>query len=181
MTSLDGNANDMTALEERLSFLIHTMSTRIALIGYRLHREHGINHFTARILVLLLEHQELRISDLVDLLVLPQSTVSSHLQVLQKKGLIRRRRSRKDSRSVFISLSITGLPLAQACNEQSQRAIQAMLSDIDEEQRSTVFDFLRKVNQRLAQMQEVPVETAPQPESTASNEQVAASSHIAAG
>lgn len=155
----DSHAHDMTALEERLSFLIHTMSTRIALIGYPLHREHGINHFTARILVLLLEHEELRISDLVELLILPQSTLSSHLQVLQKKGLIRRRRSRKDSRSVFISLSGTGLPLAQACNEQSQRANQAMLADIDEGQRSTVFDFLRTVNQRLADMQEQPVDS----------------------
>lgn len=155
----DSPAPDTTALEERLSFLIHTMSTRIALIGYRLHREHGINHFTARILVLLLEHEELRISDLVDLLILPQSTISSHLQVLQKKGLIRRRRSRKDSRSVFVSLSPTGLSLAQACNEQSQRANQAMLADIDEGQRHVVFDFLRKVNQRLVQMQEQPLDS----------------------
>lgn len=163
MTSSDNNDQNTTVLEERLSFLIHTMSTRIALIGYKLHREHGINHFTARILVLLLEHEELRISDLVDMLVLPQSTISSHLQVLQKKGLIRRRRSRKDSRSVFISLSATGLPLAQACNEQSQRANQAMLTGVDESQRSTVFDFLRRVNQRLTEMQEQQVDSQDAP------------------
>ena len=149
MNTPNDDPTDNGALVERLSFLIHTMSTRIALIGSRLHREHGINNFTARILVLLLEHEELRVSDLVELLVLPQSTLSSHLQVLQKKGLIRRRRSRKDSRSVFISLSAIGAPLAQACNEQSQRANVAMLAEVDEAQRTAAFDFLRHVNQRL--------------------------------
>ncbi|MEY4285010.1 MAG: MarR family transcriptional regulator [Betaproteobacteria bacterium] len=149
MSTLSRNNTDDSALVERLSFLIHTMSTRIALIGSKLHRDNGINHFTARILVLLLEHEELRVSDLVDLLMLPQSTLSSHLLVLQKKGLIRRRRSRKDSRSVFISLSAVGLPLAQACDEQSRKANIAMLAEVDEGQRAIAFDFLRHVSQRL--------------------------------
>ena len=149
MSSPVKNSTDNSLLVDRLSFLIHTMSTRIALIGSRLHREHGINHFTARILVLLLEHEELRVSDLVDLLMLPQSTLSSHLLVLRKKGLIRRRRSRKDSRSVFISLSPVGLPLAQACDDQSRQANLAMLAGVNDEQRVAAFDFLRHVSQRL--------------------------------
>lgn len=139
----------MNSLQQRLSFLIHTISNRIALFGQHLHREHGINHFTARILVLLLEHEELRISDLVELLVLPQSTLSSHLQVLQKKGLIRKRRSRKDSRSVYLSLSPTGLELAHACNEMSQRANTGMLEGIDPAERQIAFEFLRKISERL--------------------------------
>lgn len=137
------------SLQQRLSFVIHTISNRIALFGQHLHREHGINHFTARILVLLLEFEELRISDLVELLVLPQSTLSSHLQVLQKKGLIRKRRSRKDSRSVYLSLSPAGLELAQACNDMSQRANAGMLEGMDPAESQIAFEFLRKVSERL--------------------------------
>ncbi len=137
------------SLQQRLSFVIHTISNRIALFGQHLHREHGINHFTARILVLLMEFEELRISDLVELLVLPQSTLSSHLQVLQKKGLIRKRRSRKDSRSVYLSLSPAGLELARACNEMSQRANAGMLEGIDPHERQVAFEFLRKISERL--------------------------------
>ena len=77
-TSRVKEAQDINSLQERLTFLIHTVSNRIGLFGQHLHREHGINHFTARIMVLLLEYDELRISDLVDLLVRPQSTLSSH-------------------------------------------------------------------------------------------------------
>ncbi|HSV84218.1 MAG TPA: hypothetical protein VLK85_33875, partial [Ramlibacter sp.] len=40
---------------DRLSFLIHEISARIAALGNRHFREHGLNHFSARILVLLLE------------------------------------------------------------------------------------------------------------------------------
>lgn len=137
------------SLQQRLSFVIHTISNRIALFGQHLHREHGINHFTARILVLLMEFEELRISDLVELLVLPQSTLSSHLQVLQKKGLIRKRRSRKDSRSVYLSLSPAGLELARACHEMSQRVNAGMLEGTDPHERQVAFEFLRKISERL--------------------------------
>lgn len=138
---------------DRLSFLIHVLSTRISLIGYRMFRENGISHFSARILVLLLERGELRISDLVEFLVLPQSTISSQLQIMERKGLIVRRRSDLDSRSVLISLSPKGLPVAQACNEVSLRANLEMIDVLDQAQREMAFEFLHKVNDRLAQMQ----------------------------
>ena len=148
------DAQGTDSLQQRLTFLIHTVSNRIGLFGQHLHREHGINHFTARILVLLLEFDELRISDLVELLVLPQSTLSSHLQVLQKKGLIRKRRSRKDSRSVYLSLSPTGLELAHACNDMSQKANAGMLEGIDPAECGVAIDFLRKISQRLPELLE---------------------------
>lgn len=142
------------AARDRLSFLIHVLSTRIALIGYRMFRENGISHFSARILVLLLERGELRISDLVDFLVLPQSTISSQLQIMERKGLILRRRSEVDSRSVLISLSPKGLPIARACNEVSLQANIEMIDVLDEQAREATFQALHRVNERLTQMQD---------------------------
>ena len=96
-------------LTQRVSFLVHIVNARISNVGNRHFREHDLNHFSARILVLLLENEELRTGELVDLMVLPQSTISSQLQALHKKRLIRRRRSRQDNRSVMVTLTAAGL------------------------------------------------------------------------
>ncbi len=137
------------ALADRLTFLVHVASARVATIGNRHFREHDLNHFSARILVLLLEKKELRTGELGELMVLPQSTISSQLQGLHKKRLIRRRRSRQDNRTVLVTLTPAGLELARDCNELSLRVHDAMLSDIPARERAVAFGFLRKINDRL--------------------------------
>lgn len=137
------------ALADRLTFLVHVASARVATIGNRHFREHDLNHFSARILVLLLEKKELRTGELGDLMVLPQSTISSQLQGLHKKRLIRRRRSRQDNRSVLVTLTPAGLELARDCNELSLRVHEAMLRDIPAREQAVAFGFLRKINDRL--------------------------------
>jgi DNA-binding MarR family transcriptional regulator len=137
------------ALADRLTFLVHVASARVATIGNRHFREHDLNHFSARILVLLLEKKELRTGELGELMVLPQSTISSQLQGLHKKRLIRRRRSRQDNRTVMVTLTPAGLELARDCNELSLRVHEAMLLDIPAREQAVAFGFLRKINDRL--------------------------------
>ena len=60
----------LLAMEDRLTFLVHTVGVRIASVGNRHFRAHDLNHFSARILVLLLQHEELRAGELVELMVL---------------------------------------------------------------------------------------------------------------
>ena len=141
-------------LEDRLTFLVHTVGARIATIGNRHFRAHDLNHFSARILVLLLQYEELRAGELVDLMVLPQSTISSQLQALHAKRLIRRRRSRKDNRSVILTLTPGGLELARDCDGLSLRVHHALLDDIPEREKKVAFDFLRKVNTRLLALEQ---------------------------
>ena len=141
------------ALVDRLTFLVHTVSARVANVGNRHFRSHDLNHFSARILVLLLEHEELRTGELVDLMVLPQSTISSQLQALHGKRLIRRRRSRTDSRSVIITLTPAGLELARDCNGLSLRVHYALLRDIPAREKQVAFGFLRKVSARLQELE----------------------------
>jgi DNA-binding MarR family transcriptional regulator len=142
------------AMEDRLTFLVHTVGARIASVGNRHFRAHDLNHFSARILVLLLQHEELRAGELVELMVLPQSTISSQLQALHAKRLIRRRRSRKDNRSVILTLTPEGLELARDCDGLSLRVHHALLDDITERERRAGIEFLRKVNQRLLAMEQ---------------------------
>ncbi|HSV59423.1 MAG TPA: MarR family transcriptional regulator, partial [Variovorax sp.] len=126
-----GTPLESPQLADRLSFLVHELSARIAAVGNRHFREHGLNHFSARVLVLLLEHGEMRTGELVDLMVLPQSTISTQLLALHKRKLIRRRRSRQDNRSVMVSLTPAGAELARDCNELSIRVQRALLSEVD--------------------------------------------------
>ena len=179
--SASSNADtDRLAMEDRLTFLVHTVSARIASVGNRHFRAHDLNHFSARILVLLLQHEELRAGELVELMVLPQSTISSQLQALHGKRLIRRRRSRKDNRSVILTLTPEGLELARDCDGLSLRVHHALLDDISEREKRAGLDFLRKVNTRLlameqqdlypfrapAQLQEVSAAVVPAPAKT---------------
>lgn len=141
-------------IRERLSFQVHKISARIALLGSRHFREHGLNHFSARMLVLLLESGELKTGELVDLMLLPQSTISTQLLALHKRRLIRRRRSRLDNRSVIVSLTQTGLELARDCNDFSVRTNYAMLRDISEHDKKIADSFFRTINERLAELEE---------------------------
>ena len=141
-------------LAERLTFLVHTASARIANVGNRHFREHDLNHFSARILVMLLEQGELRTGELVERMVLPQSTISSQLQVLHKKRLIRRRRSRQDNRAVIVSLTPAGTELARDCNLLSLRVHDAMIHGVSERERKSGFAFLRKINTHLMALEQ---------------------------
>ena len=144
----------LPALTERLTFLLHTASARIANIGNRHFREHDLNHYSARILVLLLENEELRTGDLVERMVLPQSTISSQLQALHKKRLIRRRRSRQDNRSVMVSLTPAGLELARDCNALSLRVHEEVVGTISERDWRLGHAFLRTINERLVVLEQ---------------------------
>lgn len=141
-------------MAQRVTFLVHRVSARLVMVGNRHFRAHDLNHFSARILVLLLEKEELRTGELVDLMVLPQSTISSQLQGLHKKRLIRRRRSRQDNRSVIVSLTEAGRELARDCNGLSLRVHEALLRDVSAGDRAIAFAFLRKIDEQLAELEQ---------------------------
>jgi MarR family transcriptional regulator, organic hydroperoxide resistance regulator len=140
-------------LEDRITFLVHTVAARIAAVGNRHFRAHDLNHYSARILVLLLQHEELRAGELVDMLALPQSTISSQLQALHAKRLIRRRRSRLDTRTVILTLTPAGLELARDCDGLSLRVHHALLNEMSAREKNAGIAFLRKVNASLLDLQ----------------------------
>lgn len=147
-------AQPVLPMEERITFLVHMIHSRIGLIGNRHFRAHELNHYSARILVLLLEHEELRTGELVDLMVLPQSTISSQLQGLHAKRLVRRRRSRKDNRSVMVTLTPAGAELARDCNGLSLHVHAALLDGVSRAEAKRGLAFLAKLHGRLQELQD---------------------------
>ncbi len=121
-------------LQNRFTFLIHKLNARLAQISNQLFQDYGLNAYSARILVLLLEYKELRVGMLVEIMAIPQSTVSHQLQRLEKQKIIRRRRRHEDNRSVKVTLTPLGHEIAEECNKLSlevQNGIVGNLSKAD--------------------------------------------------
>jgi len=113
-------------LGERVTFLIHRINARLAQAANPVFRRHDLDLYSSRILVALLERAEMTVGELVELMVLPQSTISHQLRRLESAGLIRRRRRANDNRSVSVTLTPHGAAVSAECNELS-RAIYSVM------------------------------------------------------
>jgi len=113
-------------MNQRLTFQVHRVNAKIAQVANPLFRIQQLDLLSSRILVLLLERGEMRVGELVEEMVLPQSTISHQLQRLEKRKLLRRRRVKDDNRAVAVSLTRKGLEVARQCNQLSLAVYQHM-------------------------------------------------------
>jgi DNA-binding MarR family transcriptional regulator len=141
--------------EDRLTFLIHRVNARIANTANRLLRANRIESFSARILVLLLEHGDMRVGGLVEALSLPQPTLSHQLQRLERRGLIKRRRVREDNRSVVVVLTANGRQVAEECEELSESVHRYMVEHLSPAQVAGMKEMLVQLADKLARYDEV--------------------------
>jgi DNA-binding MarR family transcriptional regulator len=132
-------------LDARVSFLIHRINARLAQVCNPVFRRHHIDLYASRILVVLLERKEVSVGELVDAMVLPQSTISHQLQRLEKLGLVRRRRRQADNRSVGVTLTARGGAVAGECNELSAVVYGAMSRDLATGELDLLRDLLRRI------------------------------------
>lgn len=117
--------------DARLTFLVYRVTAKLALVANRLFRQHGLDIYSSRILLLLRGAGDRAVGDLVEAMVLPQSTVSHQLLRLEKQGLIARRRAPGDNRVVRVTLTPDGERAAVAVEEFSARINHAMIDDLD--------------------------------------------------
>lgn len=133
---------------ERITFQVNRVNAKIVQVGNRLFRVHGIDVVGSRILIYLLERGEMRVGELVDLLSLPQSTISHQLQRLDKAKLVQRRRTQEDNRAVAVMLTTAGRHAAQECNVFSLDVHRRMTEHLTDHE-------IRQFHQLLARMFEV--------------------------
>lgn len=138
-------------VEERVSFLIHKVNARLAQIVNREFRVLGLDLFGSRILVFLLERREMRVGELVEAMVLPQSTISHQLQRLEKKKLIRRRRTKEDNRSVAVVLTPYGEQIALQCNDLSLTVYRALTAQFSTAELDALRSQLRRMFEALGE------------------------------
>ncbi len=131
-TAREPDAADVPVPGQRVSFKIHRLNAKLALVANRLLRERKIEQITSRLLVFLAEAGEARVGQLVDVLVLPQSTISHQLLNLERRGLITRTRAQDDNRSVAVTLTDEGRRIAAECEALSRDVYLHMVQSLSE-------------------------------------------------
>jgi DNA-binding MarR family transcriptional regulator len=132
-------------LDERVSFIIHRINARLAQVCNPVFRRHHLDLYASRILAVLLERREVTVGELVDVMVLPQSTISHQLQRLEKYGLVQRRRKQSDNRSVGVTLTARGSTVAKECNDLSVEVYRTMTQNLSPGELDALRDLLRRI------------------------------------
>jgi DNA-binding MarR family transcriptional regulator len=127
-----GRGHQAPPTDQRVSFQVHRVNAKLAQVANTLFRYHDLDLISSRILVFLLEREEMRVGELVDLMVLPQSTISHQLQRLDKRKLVRRRRAREDNRAVAVTLTPAGRQVAAECHELSLNVYRRMTEGLSD-------------------------------------------------
>jgi DNA-binding MarR family transcriptional regulator len=136
-------------LLDRISFLIHRVEAKTELVCNPLFRDMGLALQDTRVLVNLLEAGQLRVGDLVNIMAVPQSTISHQLRSLEKRKLLRRTPGVVDSRSVEIELTAHGREVAQRCNVLSEEVYRSMVEGLSSAELKLLRTQLRDVYRRL--------------------------------
>ena len=106
--------SDALVLDHQLCFSLYAASRKvIQLYGPHLSRL-DLTYTQYITLMALWEHRLLPVKDLGELLMLDSGTLTPLLKKLEKKGLVTRRRSSKDERSVLIEITPKGRAIKQA-------------------------------------------------------------------
>jgi DNA-binding MarR family transcriptional regulator len=130
---------------DRVTFLVHRVEARIAQASSPAFLLHDIEIDSVRMLGFLLERKEMRVGDLVEVMVLPQSTISHQLQRLEKRGLIKRRRVAADNRAVAVTLTPKGRQVTIQCRQFSEAFHEQVLRDFSGEEVELLRGMLRRL------------------------------------
>ncbi len=136
-------------VEDRVSFRVHQVNAKLAQVANSLFAIHELDLVSSRILVILLEKQQPTVGEIVELMVLPQSTISHQLQRLDKRGLIQRTRRKEDNRSVAVTLTAAGQKVATACNGLSLDIYNHMTRGLDDRELAQLSQLLGRMFRTL--------------------------------
>ena len=142
-------------LEDRVSFLTHRINARLQQVCNPVIFPYKLDLYSSRIIVALAEKGPLRVGELVDLMALPQSTMSHQLKRLEKDGYVLRTRSESDNRTVVITLTERGTEVAETCNRLSDSVMDAISGELSEEELAQLSHLLQRVFDSLPEEGEV--------------------------
>ena len=145
----DKNKAPLPALSQRPTFIVHQLNAELARICNPLFRRLHVDLITSRILVILLERQSAYVGDVVEMMALPQSTVSHQIKRLVDAGLVERRADAADNRVYVVSLTRKGRQVAEACNAISKRIYAALFDDFDEAELNALVRNLENMGAKL--------------------------------
>lgn len=107
----------------------------------------GLHRGTVLPLTVLHRIGPVRVSELADALGLDRTTVTRHLDELERRGLVDRRPDERDRRAMRISLTPKAATHLDAMRAKNRRRIKRMCSDWTPEERQSFADLLTKFAQ----------------------------------
>jgi MarR family 2-MHQ and catechol resistance regulon transcriptional repressor len=132
--------------------MVHDVLLRLfahaALYRMALGREHGLNPF--RLLSMLLiggSQTGVSIKALREALVIPGSSLTFTLDSLEKKGLVRRARSKTDRRQWLVSLTAKGRRFCAGLVERDTEAVMPSLEKFSDDERAAFFKVAAEISQ----------------------------------
>ena len=103
--------SEMLYLDNQLCFPLYAASRLTTQIYTPLLDELGLTYPQYLVLLVLWQHGEMPVTEICNKLLLESNTVTPLLKRLEQKGIVNRRRSESDERSVIVSLTREGTDL----------------------------------------------------------------------
>ena len=140
-----GTLPDRRPLEDRVSFLTHRINAHLQQVCNPVIAPFKLDLYSSRIIVALAEKGQMKVGELVDLMALPQSTMSHQLKRLERDEYLLRTRSAMDNRTVVITVTQKGVDVAESCNRLSD----VILSYVSRELSTSEIELLSHLLQRV--------------------------------
>ena len=120
----------------------------------------GVNVAVWRIIAVLWTHDDISHRELADLTSIEVSTLSRVSKAVQRDGLIRRKRTREDQRTVRVSLTEKGRELAQKIIPAAVKSQEEMFVGLSSQDVEQLISLLHKVVENLNRYTEADLDIA---------------------
>lgn len=134
---------DMIKLDNQLCFPIYVCSREISKAYYPVLSEIDLTYTQYLTMMALWENNEMSVKELCQRLYLDSGTLTPLLKKMENKGLLTRKRSTQDERSVIITISEDGMKLKEKALSVPQKM--ACKSNLTAEEFATLQRLLHKL------------------------------------
>ena len=125
------------------------LNTYFTDIYYSLHPTHEqtISHQSVRILQMVQKEDVVTVRAVAEGLGISHNTASEHIKKLENNGWIKKQRSEKDQRIVFLMLTAEGLQVVKQNTELDGTKLQAALDKLSREEKHQVMEGFRLLSE----------------------------------
>lgn len=143
------NTSDLLKLDRQLCFALYASSKEMIRLYAPLLTPLGLTYTQYIVMLVLWEHEECTVKELCEKTMLDTGTITPLLKKLESAGLLSRKRSLTDERSVRITLTEKGWELKEQASDVPQKAFCSTGLTIEE-----AIELKERLNHLLARMTE---------------------------
>lgn len=136
---------DKTDISDNLADLRH-LSTWIPKV---FENKLGISLIRYEVLCHLLDEREMSQNDIQKKLDIDRAAITRHLQILEDKGYIQRKKNPQDSRGFVVSLTPLGKDRVTGCDQEHDALIEAVFADVLPEDMETMSHVLKTIKNNV--------------------------------